>query len=73
MSEKHCAKARKRKYSSEQAALRAGTQRYGTTSNAYRCQFCKCWHLTRRGVPVADSDPHLERLVDAALGKGRAS
>lgn len=69
MSLKHCRKARKRKYNSREAALRAGTQRYGTTSNAYECAACGRWHLTRRGVPQSDYDPQIERLV-AALGIG---
>ncbi len=69
MISKHCRKAKKRKYNSRQAALRAGTQRYGTTSNAYRCPFCERWHLTRQGVPQHDEDPQIEQLFDA-LGIG---
>lgn len=70
MSEKHCRKAKKRKYNSRAAALRAGTQRYGTTGNAYQCRFCSMWHLTRRGVPQGDHDPLIEKLADAVLGTG---
>jgi hypothetical protein len=66
---KHCRKAKKRRYNSREAALRAGTQRYGTTSNAYRCIWCDRWHLTRRDVPQVDEDPQIERLVEA-LGIG---
>lgn len=69
MGAKHCRDARKRKYNSREAALRAGMQRYGTTSNAYRCRACDRWHLTRSGVPEHDEDPQIERLVDA-LGIG---
>lgn len=69
---KHCRDAKKRKYNSREAALRAGTQRYGTTSSAYRCRFCSKWHLTRSGVPQADHDPAIERLADALLGSGGA-
>lgn len=69
MSSKHCRKSKKRKYNSRAAALRAGTQRYGTTGNAYECASCGCWHLTRRGVPQNDNDPQLERLVEALLGR----
>lgn len=66
---KHCRDAKKRKYNSKAAALRAGTARYGTTSNAYLCAWCSKWHLTRRSVPSADTDEQLDALVDAALGK----
>lgn len=66
---KHCRDAKKRKYNSRESALRAGLQRYGTTSNAYRCPFCSRWHLTRQDVPQLDHDPAIERLVDA-LGIG---
>jgi len=66
---KHCRKAKKRKYNSRAAALRAGTQRYGTTSNAYLCAWCRCWHLTRQNVPSGDTDPQLDRIVDIVLGK----
>jgi hypothetical protein len=69
---KHCRRAKKRKYNSRQAALRAGTQRYGTTGNAYVCSWCGRWHLTRRGVPQNDNDPHIEQLVKAlGIGGGR--
>jgi hypothetical protein len=70
MSEKHCRTAKKRKYNSRAAALRAGTARYGTTGNAYLCRFCSKWHLTRRGVPQTEHDPAIERLADAVLGTG---
>jgi hypothetical protein len=66
---RHCRKAKKRKYNSREAALRAGTQRYGTTSNAYVCGHCSKWHLTRSGVPQPDVDPQIDRLFDA-LGIG---
>lgn len=65
---KHCRDSGKRKYNSRAAALRAGTQRYGTTGNAYLCASCSCWHLTRRGVPERDEDPQVEQLVEALLG-----
>lgn len=66
---KYCSRAKKRKYNSRAAALRAGTQRYGSTSNAYECAGCGCWHLTRRGTPQNDNDPQLDELVDVALGR----
>ncbi len=65
-----CPKSKKRMYRSSKAALRAGSQRYGTSSNTYRCFHCSHWHLTRRDVPVEDSDPQIDQLVDVALGKG---
>lgn len=66
---KHCSDAKKQKYNSRAAALRAGTQRYGTTSNAYICAACLKWHLTRKGLPKPTTDPALDRIVDVALGK----
>lgn len=66
---KYCKRARKQKYNSKASALRAGSQRYGTTSNAYECKYCGKWHLTRLGVPANENDEQLDYLVDVALGK----
>lgn len=69
MNRKNCRRSKKRKYNSRAAAVRAGTQRYGTTANAYRCVACGAWHLTRRGVPQSgEADPQVEQLVDALFG-----
>lgn len=65
---KYCRDAKKRKYNSRAAALRAGTDRYGVTSNAYLCVYCGRWHLTRKGTPKP-TDPQLDAIVDAALGR----
>lgn len=65
---KQCRRTKKRRYNSREAALRAGTQRYGTTSNAYVCRHCGKWHLTRQGTPEQE-DPQLEQLARALLGK----
>lgn len=65
---KHCSSSKKRKYNSRAAALRAGTQRYGSTSNAYVCAACGKWHLTRSGLPKPTTDPSLDRIIDAAIG-----
>lgn len=71
---KHCRVAMKRKYNSRAAALRAGTQRYGTTSDAYRCKACGFYHLTRWGIPQPDvEDPQIEQLANALLGTGDES
>ena len=69
---KLCPKSKKRRYNSRSAALRAGTQRYGSTGNAYACGACGAWHLTRRDVPQDDHDEQLDHLVDVALGKADA-
>lgn len=66
---KLCRLSKKRRYNSRAAALRAGTQRYGTTGNAYRCD-CGAWHLTRKGVPMREEDPAVDALVEALLGEG---
>lgn len=68
---KHCRKAKKRKYNSRAAALRAGTQRYGESyaRDAYRCPDCSTWHLTRAGVKQRDFDDGVEQLAAALLGK----
>lgn len=69
---KLCSESRKRKYNSRAAALRSGTQRYGTTSNAYECWHCGKWHLTRKGTPQNDNDKTLDDLVRAlGIGDGR--
>lgn len=67
-----CAKHDKRKYTSRAQALKAGEQKYGTKSNAYRCWTCGHWHLTRRGTLLDDrreadrsADSAADALVDA--------
>lgn len=67
---KLCRHSKKHKHNSRAAAIRAGTQRYGVTGNAYECAHCGTWHLTRRGVRRRDEDPQIEQLVDVLLGEG---
>ena len=59
----YCAAHNKRKYRSRNAALRAGKQKYGVESNAYRCPTCGSWHLTRQGTRL---DPRRDTARDAA-------
>lgn len=76
--ERQCPESGKRMYSSKGQALRSGTERFGMTGYAYRCQECGFWHCTRSGTPLdADwrdrsspapsteiSDPELDALAD---------
>ncbi len=69
---KLCPESKKRMFRSAAAARRSSTQRYGVTSNVYRCWRCKRWHVTRRDVPLVDEDPQLEQLHAVLLGPGES-
>lgn len=79
--ERFCDESEKRTYSSKGQAVRAATDRWGMTGDAYRCPSCDRWHCTRAQTPLdADwrdraspapsteiSDPELEALADALV------
>lgn len=72
--EAYCTKARKRKYTSKGQAIRAGSERYTITADAYRCRFCNTWHCTRRDTPLEDpAEPSADEaatMLVRALGIG---
>lgn len=75
--EKLCSTSGKRSYSSRGAAIRGGSERYGVSTDAYRCSSCGGWHCTRSQTPhepggevvEAGADQAASALVDA-LGIG---
>lgn len=69
-----CSRHNKRKYTSRKQALKASEQKYGAESNAYLCNECGSWHITRRDTRLdptrqaeATANEVADRLV-AALG-----
>lgn len=63
-----CPRSKKRKFRSAAAARRSAAQRYGATSNTYRCPHCDAWHITRRDMPQQQADPQVELLADVLIG-----
>ncbi len=64
-----CPTSKKRMFRSAGAARRSGVDRYGNPVNVYRCPSCGLHHITSSNVPRADTDPLIERLVEAVLGR----
>jgi hypothetical protein len=73
MRERLCPDSRKRCYKSAAVARRAGSDRFGTTPEVYRCTSCGSWHVTRRRTPedpaiALPREPLLDRIIELVFG-----
>lgn len=64
--DRFCSAAHKRRYSSRGAAIRGGSERYGVSTDAYRCLSCGGWHCTRSQTPHEPGGEVLEVGADQA-------